>query len=165
MSNSVFIKQERASLSSHRQSDIQHASLNQSQVNQANKIIQEYEDHTDKIMILQSFIRKSMFKMKLNKSKKLLLAIYKGWLVRKLLRDNEIINRIMSIQDINAYIEELQYQEDGSMLDPAKKQRKMIITDFISTVNSLLYPSNNPNEQRNRGLSIYNWANKINQQV
>ena len=105
-----------------------------------------------------------MFKWKLKVSKERILGVYKGWLVRKLLKDEDIINRIMSIQDINAYIEELHYTEDKKLLEPAKKQRKAIISDFVSTVESFLNPIKD-SDQHTRRLSIYNWANKINQKV
>lgn len=60
----------------------------------------------------------------LKRSNELILALYKGYRVRKLLRENEVLKALMSIQDVNGYIEELEEAQDYDELDSIKEKRK-----------------------------------------
>jgi hypothetical protein len=97
-----------------------------------------HEINITKIIKIQRFTKTMLFKLKIKKSKKLLYALYQGWKVRKLLQDNEILNALMGVQDINAYIEELEYNSESSILEPTKKERTKLITEFISMVRDQL---------------------------
>ena len=60
----------------------------------------------------------------LKRSNELILALYKGYRVRKLLRENDVLKALMSIQDVNGYIEELEEAQDYEELDSIKEKRK-----------------------------------------
>jgi RNA binding exosome subunit len=90
------------------------------------------------IVKIQRFIRRILFRLKIEKSKKLLYALYQGWKVRKLLQDNEILNALMGVQDINAYIEELEYGDEIEILESKKIERKKLITEFIDMLRDQL---------------------------
>jgi hypothetical protein len=97
-----------------------------------------HEINIAQIIKIQKFTKSMLFKLKIKKSKKLLYALYQGYKVRKLLQDNEILNALMGVQDINAYIEELEYTAESSILEPTKKERTKLITEFISMLRDQL---------------------------
>ena len=60
-----------------------------------------------------------------------------------LLKDSQIINWLIEIQDINAYIEELEYEGDEETLQPNRQERHEIISNFINMLNQRLAPITN----------------------
>lgn len=116
------------------------------------------------IVKIQRFIRRILFRLKIEKSKKLLYALYQGWKVRKLLQDNEILNALMGVQDINAYIEELEYGDEIEILESKKIERKKLITEFIDMLRDQL-DTKKTMQRPDRRTSISNWANNVNRQV
>lgn len=119
----------------------------------------------DSIIRLQRAIRQWVFTQKIEKSKDLLLALYKGWKVRKLLQENDVLTALMNIQDINAYIEELEYSQETENLEPTKAQRKNLVTEFIMLLDEYLDPKVEEEVVQSRRASIYNWAKNIENQV
>lgn len=116
------------------------------------------------IVKIQRFVRQMLFKLKLKKSKKLLYALYQGWKVRKLLQDNEILNALMGVQDINAYIEELEYGDETEVLELKKIERKKLISEFIDMLRDQL-DTKEIIKKPDRRVSICNWAKNVNRQV
>lgn len=118
------------------------------------------------IVKLQRAIRQFIFAQKLSKSRQLLLGVYKGWKVRKLLQENDVLTALMNIQDVNAYIEELEYSQETQSLEPTKQKRRTLVTEFIDLLDKYLAPVVEVEEGvQSRRASIYNWSKNLENQV
>ena len=106
------------------------------------------------------------YRAKIKRSKILLAALYRGWLVRRCLQEETILNQIMEIQDTNAYIEELEYMQDHEQLLVVKQQRKQTVSDFIDTLNQVLdFQDKVDSEIQTRRMSVVDWSKQLQKQV
>jgi hypothetical protein len=119
----------------------------------------------NEIVIIQKSIKQHLFRKKLKRSKELLLALYQGWKLRKILKETDVLNALMNIQDINAYLEELDGVDDSETIQQAKEERKQLIEGFIDMLDKQINfkpeePSNN-----NKRMSIQLWIKQVDQVV
>jgi hypothetical protein len=119
----------------------------------------------NEIVIIQKSIKQHLFRKKLKRSKELLLALYQGWKLRKILKETDVLNSLMNIQDINAYLEELDGVDDSETIQQAKEERKQLIEGFIDMLDKQLNfkpeePSNN-----NKRMSIQLLIKQVDQVV
>ncbi|CAI2365707.1 unnamed protein product [Moneuplotes crassus] len=121
-------------------------------------LMTQFQNCVDSIIMIQRFVRNSLFRKKISRSKELILALYKGWKVRKLLQDSEILNALMKVQDINGYIEELEYSEEFEELEQNKEDRRKIIEEFISLLDDHLKSGEENIEQSERRSRIYSFV-------
>ena len=70
----------------------------------------------------------------------------------------------MKVQDINAYIEELEYIGDTENLDSTKIHKKKVISEFISLLHEQLETEEADNKQ-DRRMSIHNWVKIVDESV
>lgn len=117
------------------------------------------------VIKIQRFLKTALFKRKISKSKIRILALYKGWKVRRLLQENEVLTALMNIQDVNAYIEELEFSGDTEILYKIKIRRIKLVSEFITLLDSYLGPTIIDHEPKTRRASIDHWARSFNKIV